>query len=150
MESCQWESERGPKRRLLRPNTAESYAERKSTLRQYELQFTSGVTDCSLSALPDLAKSVKLLQSGHMSSLIGQFNPARPSGGQGPYTEIEAAQLLNVTVDELRSVIQGQILDGSAPPTDMGFRTFQKSDMVLLRILVGQRRSMNNGSSCTL
>ena len=60
--------------------------------------------------------------------------PAKPS-----YSEAEAADAIGVTVDQLRSLIQNHIIAGGEPLGNSPVLTFQRSDLLLLKFLAGQR-----------
>ena len=63
--------------------------------------------------------------------------PTKPN--KSHYSETEAAAVLGVSVDELRSLIKSRVVEQEEDMTNVPATTFQPSDLVLLRILVQQR-----------
>ena len=55
------------------------------------------------------------------------------------YSEPEVAEALGVSVDELRRLIQRHIVSGEDEMPSLSQASFQPSDLLLLRILAGQR-----------
>jgi hypothetical protein len=51
------------------------------------------------------------------------------------YSEIEAAEILGVTVEQLRSIVKNHIVKDDSDGPQISVPTFQASDLVLLRIL---------------
>jgi hypothetical protein len=63
---------------------------------------------------------------------------ARPHKSQ--YTENEAAEFLGVSVEQLRTLVQKHILaDEAAPAPGTGLTVYQRSDLLLLRLLRSQQ-----------
>jgi hypothetical protein len=62
---------------------------------------------------------------------------ARPQ--KSNFTELEAAQVLGITVEELRSLIRSHIVVEEHDMSNVAMTSFQPSDLLLLRILVAQR-----------
>jgi hypothetical protein len=58
---------------------------------------------------------------------------SKPSKVQ--YSEIEAAEILGVTVEQLRSLIQSHIVKDESDAPTTAVSTFQSSDLLVLRIL---------------
>jgi hypothetical protein len=57
------------------------------------------------------------------------------------YTEVEAAEALGVSTDQLRALIKRHIADEETDLKNVSTATFQPSDLLLLRILAGQHVS---------
>jgi hypothetical protein len=55
------------------------------------------------------------------------------------YSETEAAEALGVSIDELRQLIRHHIVGVEDDLTPLAQANFQPSDLLLLRILAGQR-----------
>lgn len=51
------------------------------------------------------------------------------------YSEIEAAEMLGVTVEQLRSLVQSHIVKDDSDAPAAAVSTFQSSDLLVLRIL---------------
>jgi hypothetical protein len=56
------------------------------------------------------------------------------------FSEVEAAMLLGVSIERLRSLVQDRILDGDLGNEDPDHQamTFSRSDLVVLRVLASQ------------
>ncbi len=54
------------------------------------------------------------------------------------YSEVEAAEALGVSVEELRRLIRHHIVNGEDDLPSLSQANFQPSDLLLLRILAGQ------------
>jgi hypothetical protein len=65
------------------------------------------------------------------------MNPTKPNKTQ--FSELEAAAELGVSVDDLRSLIRKHVVVQEEDLAQVTRTTFQPSDLVLLRILAGQR-----------
>ena len=51
------------------------------------------------------------------------------------YSEIEAAEILELTVEQLRSLVQSHIVKDDSDAQASAVSTFQASDLLVLRIL---------------
>lgn len=62
-------------------------------------------------------------------------------GAKTQYTEAEAAELLGISVDQIRSLVDRHILDGDVPPTPDAPvpGTYSRSELLVLRFLAGQQ-----------
>jgi hypothetical protein len=56
------------------------------------------------------------------------------------YSEHEAANLLGVTIDQLRSLVRDYIVKDTTAPVDTSVPAYHPSDLVVLRILIGMSR----------
>jgi len=64
------------------------------------------------------------------------------------YSEVEAAQELGVTVDQLRVLIRHHIAKSDEDLTHIAVATFHPSDLLVLKILAGQTGNLAaSGSS---
>jgi hypothetical protein len=63
------------------------------------------------------------------------------------YSEVEAAQELGVTVDQLRVLIRNHIAKSDEDLTHIAIATFHPSDLLVLKILAGQNGSLLSGSA---
>jgi len=61
---------------------------------------------------------------------------------QTQYSEVEAAQELGVTVDQLRVLIRSHIAQTDEDLTHIAVASFHASDLLVLKILAGQQRQM--------
>jgi hypothetical protein len=67
------------------------------------------------------------------------------------YSEVEAAQELGVTVDQLRVLIRHHIAKSDEDLTHIAVATFHPSDLLVLKILSGQNANlMSSGSTESL
>ena len=64
-----------------------------------------------------------------------------PKPAKSHYSETEAAEILGVSVDELRSLIHTHITAGEDESAHPPMTAFQPSDLVLLRLLSESRRA---------
>lgn len=64
--------------------------------------------------------------------------PSRPA--KGHYSESEAAVALGVSVDDLRALIRSHILKSEEDASHVPSTTFQPSDLLVLRMLLGGLR----------
>jgi hypothetical protein len=55
------------------------------------------------------------------------------------YSEAEAAVELGVSVEELRALVKTRIVDKEEDQGNVPSATYQPSDLVMLRFIVGQR-----------
>jgi hypothetical protein len=60
---------------------------------------------------------------------------ARPAKSQ--YTEVEAAEELGITLDQLRTMIRSHVVDRDEDLSNIPVTTFQPSDLLILRLLAG-------------
>ena len=61
---------------------------------------------------------------------------------QTQYSEVEAAQELGVTVDQLRVLIRSHIAQTDEDLTHIAVASFHASDLLVLKILAGQHHHM--------
>ena len=59
--------------------------------------------------------------------------------GKSQYSETEAAEELEISVEQLRSVIRSHVVDHDEDLTNIPVTTFQPSDLLILRLLAGMR-----------
>ncbi|HYI95478.1 MAG TPA: hypothetical protein VEX68_18195 [Bryobacteraceae bacterium] len=57
------------------------------------------------------------------------------------YSEDEAANLLGVSVDQLRSLVRDHIVKDASAPVDTPVSIYHPSDLVVLRLLTGMSQS---------
>ena len=57
--------------------------------------------------------------------------------GKAHYTENEAAQELGISIDSLRVLVRRHILDSEEDVPKISITSFQPSDLLLLRLLIG-------------
>ena len=55
------------------------------------------------------------------------------------YTETEAAALLGIGLEELRDLVRRHIIKEDSEASNLAYATFQASDLLVLKILAGQR-----------
>ena len=60
---------------------------------------------------------------------------ARPAKSQ--YTEVEAAEELGISLDQLRTMIRSHVVDRDEDLNNIPVTTFQPSDLLILRLLAG-------------
>ena len=53
------------------------------------------------------------------------------------YSEVEAAEELGVTVEQLRSLIRAHVIEREEDLSNLSIASFQPSDLLLLRFLTG-------------
>ena len=53
------------------------------------------------------------------------------------YTEVEAAEELGISIEQLRSMVRSHIVDREEDATNTPVATFQPSDLLILRLLSG-------------
>jgi hypothetical protein len=63
------------------------------------------------------------------------------------YSEVEAAQELGVTVDQLRVLIRHHIAKSDEDLTHIAVATFHPSDLLVLKILAGQNSALMSSGS---
>ena len=59
----------------------------------------------------------------------------RPAKSQ--YTEVEAAEELGISVEQLRTMIRSHVIERDEDLTNVPVTTFQPSDLLILRLLAG-------------
>jgi hypothetical protein len=57
------------------------------------------------------------------------------------YSEVEAAEELGVSVDQLRTLIRSHVVERDEDLTNVPVTTFQPSDLLILRLLAGRGSS---------
>ena len=60
---------------------------------------------------------------------------------KGHYSEAEAAEVLGLSVERLRALVRNHIAERDEDVSNLPVAHFQPSDLLLLRILAGQRLS---------
>ncbi len=58
--------------------------------------------------------------------------------GKGYYNEAEAASSLGISLEELRALVRRNILDNEDDVANLPMTSFQPSDLLLLRLILGQ------------
>lgn len=71
--------------------------------------------------------------------------PSKPNKTQ--YTEAEAAEELGVTVEQLRVLIRHHIAKSDEDLAHIAVATFHPSDLLVLKILAGQRVTVASASN---
>ncbi len=71
--------------------------------------------------------------------------PSRQNKTQ--YSEVEAAQELGMTVEQLRVLIRNHIAQSDEDLNHIAMASFHPSDLVILKILVGQGGSLTTPDS---
>ena len=61
--------------------------------------------------------------------------------GRSQYTEVEAAEELGVSVEQLRTMIRSHVVDREEDANNIPVHTFQPSDLLILRLLAGMPTS---------
>lgn len=61
--------------------------------------------------------------------------------GKSQYSEVEAAEELGVSVDQLRTMIRSHVVERDEDLTNVPVTTFQPSDLLVLRLLSGRKPS---------
>ena len=64
-----------------------------------------------------------------------------PNKLKAQYSELEAAEELGVTVEQLRTLIRSHIVETDEDLTNVPMASFQPSDLLVLKILSGLRPS---------
>jgi hypothetical protein len=59
--------------------------------------------------------------------------------GKSQYSEVEAAEELGVSLEQLRSMIRSHVVERDEDLTNVPVTTFQPSDLLVLRLLSGTR-----------
>lgn len=62
------------------------------------------------------------------------------------YSEIEAAEELGVSVDQLRVIIRSHVVERDEDLNNVPVTTFQPSDLLILRLLAGRGSSPSSRS----
>ena len=57
------------------------------------------------------------------------------------YSEVEAAEELGVSIDQLRSLIRSHVVERDEDLNNVPVTTFQPSDLLILRLLAGRSSS---------
>ena len=57
--------------------------------------------------------------------------------GKSQYSEIEAAEELGISIEQLRGMIRSHVIDRDEDLTNVPVTTFQPSDLLILRLLAG-------------
>ena len=76
----------------------------------------------------------------YIRKITGYRNPQHKRMTQAPgiqYSEDEAASLLGVSIDQLRCLVREHIIKDEAASTATPIPSLHRSDLVVLRILVG-------------
>jgi hypothetical protein len=63
------------------------------------------------------------------------------------YSEVEAAQELGLTVDQLRVLIRNHIAQSDEDLHHIAMASFHPSDLLVLKILAGQNGTLSSGGS---
>ena len=58
--------------------------------------------------------------------------------GKSQYSEVEAAEELGVSVNQLRTMIRSHVVDRDEDLSNVPQTTFQPSDLLILRLLAGK------------
>ncbi len=66
--------------------------------------------------------------------------PTTTRPAKSHYSESEAAVALGVSVEQLRTLIKSHILKGDEDPQNVAQATFQPSDLLILRMMLGGLR----------
>ncbi len=61
--------------------------------------------------------------------------------GKSQYSEVEAAEELGVSVEQLRTMIRSHVVERDEDLTNVPVTTFQPSDLLVLRLLSGKKLS---------
>jgi len=61
--------------------------------------------------------------------------------GKSQYSEVEAAEELGVSVEQLRVMIRSHVIDRDEDLNNVPVTTFQPSDLLILRMLAGMPTS---------
>jgi hypothetical protein len=62
--------------------------------------------------------------------------------GKSHYSEIEVAEELGISTDQLRTMIRSHVIDRDEDLTNVPATTFQPSDLLILRLLAGRAALM--------
>ena len=57
--------------------------------------------------------------------------------GKSQYSEMEAAEELGISVEQLRTMIRSHVIDRDEDLNNVPATTFQPSDLLILRLLAG-------------
>lgn len=60
-----------------------------------------------------------------------------PRPAKSQYTEVEAAEELGISLDQLRTMIRSHVIDRDEDLSNIPVTTFQPSDLLILRLLAG-------------
>jgi len=58
--------------------------------------------------------------------------------GKSQFSEVEAAEELGVSVEQLRTMIRSHVVDRDEDLNNVPVTTFQPSDLLILRLLAGK------------
>ncbi len=58
--------------------------------------------------------------------------------GKSHYSEIEVAEELGISTEQLRTMIRSHVIDRDEDLTNVPATTFQPSDLLILRLLAGR------------
>ena len=61
--------------------------------------------------------------------------------GKSQYSEVEAAEELGISVEQLRTMIRSHVVDRDEDLNNVPVTTFQPSDLLILRLLAGKQTS---------
>jgi hypothetical protein len=60
-----------------------------------------------------------------------------PHAARSQYTEIEAAEELGISVDNLRDIVRKHVVEQTEDIQNLPVTTFQPSDLLILRLFAG-------------
>jgi hypothetical protein len=60
-----------------------------------------------------------------------------PKPAKSQYTEVEVAEELGITLDQLRTMIRSHVVDRDEDLSNIPVTSFQPSDLLILRLLAG-------------
>lgn len=60
---------------------------------------------------------------------------------RGHYTEAEVARALDLSLEDLRALVRQHILDKEEDAANLPITCYQPSDLLLLRLIVSERRA---------
>jgi hypothetical protein len=60
-----------------------------------------------------------------------------PHAGKSQYTEIEAAEELGISIDNLRDIVRNHVVEQTEDIQNLPVTTFQPSDLLILRLFAG-------------
>ena len=59
--------------------------------------------------------------------------------GKSQYSEMEAAEELGISIEQLRTMIRSHVVDRDEDLSNVPVTTFQPSDLLILRLLSGRQ-----------
>jgi hypothetical protein len=71
-------------------------------------------------------------------------------GPRVQYTELEAANLLGVSVEELRTLVRRHIIKEDGEAGNLAYTSFHQSDLLLLKFLAGQNSEQQSAANAGL